>query len=146
MKNKKILITGGAGFVGSHTADKLLEEQVKEIVIVDNFIRGRRANTDSALSNARVTLIKGDIKDRTLLNEIMKGINYVFDIAALRIRQCAAEPRLCKEIANIPPAKQRGIKSEIRLQLFYSVLIPDISLNYLCCYFVSCQAGKVSIA
>jgi UDP-glucose 4-epimerase len=98
MQDSRVLITGGAGLVGSHIADLLVQEGVREIVILDNFVRGRRANLDWAMANGPVTIVEGDIRDRRLLREVMDGIDYVFHQAAIRITQCAQEPRLALEV------------------------------------------------
>ncbi len=98
MKDKRVLITGGAGLVGSHIADLLVKEEAAEIVILDNFTRGRRDNLAWALENGPVTILEGDIRDRDLLERTMQGIDIVFHQAAIRITQCAEEPRLALEV------------------------------------------------
>lgn len=98
MRGSRVLITGGAGLIGSHIADQLVAEQVREIVVLDNFVRGRRENLARALTKGPVTLVEGDIGDRALLAEVMTGIDVVFHQAALRITQCAQEPRLALEV------------------------------------------------
>ena len=94
----KFLITGGAGFVGSFIADQLLDEGAERITILDNLIRGSRENVAAALSSGKVDLVEGDIRDLTLLNELLDPVDYCFHMAALRITQCAAEPREALEI------------------------------------------------
>nr|WP_298097758.1 NAD-dependent epimerase/dehydratase family protein [uncultured Shinella sp.] len=98
MKDKRILITGGAGLIGSHIADLLAAERPREIVILDNFVRGRRENLMQAASAAPITIIEGDIRDRALLEKTFKGIDVVFHQAAIRITQCAEEPRLAFDV------------------------------------------------
>src|SRR6266480_6462439 len=98
MQNQRVLITGGAGLIGSHIADLLVERDVREIVVLDNFVRGRRDNLSYALSNGNVTLVEGDIRDRKILAEVMEGIDLVFHQAAIRITQCAEDPRLALEV------------------------------------------------
>ncbi|MCK5215529.1 MAG: NAD-dependent epimerase/dehydratase family protein [Candidatus Omnitrophica bacterium] len=93
LNNSRVLITGGAGFVGSTITDQLLKEDVKEIVIVDNFIRGKHENIKQAMASGKVTLVEGDIRDQQLLRDAFAGIDYCFHLAALRITHCAAEPR-----------------------------------------------------
>jgi UDP-glucose 4-epimerase len=94
----KILITGGAGFIGSHTADQLLMENVKKIIIIDDFIRGSRENVAEAMKSGKVKLIKGDIRDEVLLDDLFAGVDYCFHMAAFRINQCVAEPRAAFEV------------------------------------------------
>lgn len=98
MPNKRVLITGGAGLVGSHIADLLVKEGTSEIVIVDNFTRGRRENLAWARENGHVVLVEGDIRDRELLDDVMQRVDVVFHQAAIRITQCAEEPRLALEV------------------------------------------------
>jgi UDP-glucose 4-epimerase len=98
MLHNRILITGGGGLIGSHIADQLVEEEAREILIVDNFTRGRRENLAWALKHGPVTLLEGDIRDRALLAKVMPGIDVVFHQSAIRITQCAEEPRLALEV------------------------------------------------
>ncbi len=100
MRNSRVLITGGAGLIGSHIADRLVEEGkgVREIVIFDNFVRGRRENLSWAQSNGTLSVVEGDIRDAKCLTEAMQGIDVVFHQAAIRITQCAQEPRLALEV------------------------------------------------
>lgn len=98
LNNSKVLITGGAGLIGSHIADQLVRNGTSQIVILDNFTRGRRENLAWALANGPVSIVEGDIRDRALLAEIMQGVDVVFHQAAIRITQCAEEPRLAVEV------------------------------------------------
>lgn len=98
MKYNRVLVTGGAGLVGSHIVDLLVAERVDEILVYDNFVRGRRENLAWALEHGPVTIVEGDIQDRHLLAQAMQGVDLVFHQAALRITQCAAEPRLAVEV------------------------------------------------
>jgi UDP-glucose 4-epimerase len=98
MRGERALITGGAGAVGSNIADQLVRAGAEEIVVLDNFVRGRRENLTWALANGPVKLVEGDIRDRELVAELTRGIDVVFHQAALRITQCAAEPRLGLEV------------------------------------------------
>jgi UDP-glucose 4-epimerase len=95
---KRILITGGAGLIGSHIADQLVAEGPSEIRIVDNFVRGRRENLAWAIANGPVTIVEGDIRDRAFTRNAMADIDIVFHQAAIRITQCAEEPRLALEV------------------------------------------------
>ncbi len=98
----KVLVTGGAGLIGSHIVDLLMADReagkVGEIVVIDNFVRGRRDNLAKALAKGPVTIIDGDIRDRELLKKTMAGVDQVFHQAAIRITQCAEEPRLALEV------------------------------------------------
>src|SRR5262245_43491832 len=63
IKGSKVLVTGGAGLVGSHIVDRLINEGPAEILILDNLVRGRRENLASALAHESVTIVEGDIRD-----------------------------------------------------------------------------------
>jgi UDP-glucose 4-epimerase len=96
LRNARALVTGGAGLIGSHIVDRLVLEQVSEIVVLDNFTRGRRENLAAACGP--ITIVEGDIRDRALLHDVMKGIDVVFHQAAIRITQCAVEPALALDV------------------------------------------------
>jgi UDP-glucose 4-epimerase len=98
LEHSKVLITGGAGLVGSHIADLLAGKGVDEIVVLDNFVRGQQSNLAWARTHGRVHLVEGDIRDPDLVSEVMQGIDLVFHQAAIRITQCAEEPRLAVEV------------------------------------------------
>jgi UDP-glucose 4-epimerase len=94
----RVLITGGAGLVGSHIADLLVREGNPEIIIFDNFVRGRLENLSWARAHGRVRIVEGDIRDSAMLREAMTGVDVVFHQAAIRITQCTEEPRLALEV------------------------------------------------
>lgn len=98
MQNKRILITGGAGLIGSHIADLVALQNPAEIVVLDNLVRGRVENLADAASRSHVTIVEGDIRDRALVAECCEGIDVVFHQAAIRITQCAEEPRLAFDV------------------------------------------------
>ena len=94
----RCLVTGGAGFIGSQTVDRLLDAGCAEVRIIDNMVRGRRENLHRALGSNRLRLIEGDIRDAKLLDSLVAGSDVVFHQAALRITQCAQEPRAAFEV------------------------------------------------
>jgi UDP-glucose 4-epimerase len=98
MDKTRVLITGGAGLIGSHIADQLVRGGNPEIIVLDNMVRGRRENLAWAMSNGSVRIVEGDIRDVALVREVMEGVDLVFHQAALRITQCAEEPRLALEV------------------------------------------------
>jgi UDP-glucose 4-epimerase len=98
MRGERALITGGAGAVGSNIADQLVQAGAAEVVVLDNLVRGRRENLTWALANGPVRVVEGDIRDRERVAELTRGIDVVFHQAALRITQCAEEPRLALEV------------------------------------------------
>ncbi|GAA4167266.1 NAD-dependent epimerase/dehydratase family protein [Gryllotalpicola koreensis] len=93
-----VLVTGGAGTIGSTIVDQLLDEGVAHVDVIDNFTRGRRANLAQALASGRVSLVEGDIRDRDLVHDVTRGKDLVFHEAAIRITQCAEDPRLALEV------------------------------------------------
>ncbi len=98
MLGERALITGGAGVVGSTLADQLVQAGAEEIIVLDNFVRGRRENLAWAVENGSVRIVEGDICDRDLVEKLVRGIDVVFHQAAIRITQCAEEPRLALEV------------------------------------------------
>jgi UDP-glucose 4-epimerase len=98
LRGSRVLITGGAGAIGSHLCDLVVEAGARDIVVLDNFVRGRRDNLAWAESNGPVQVIDGDICDRELVDELTEGVDLVFHQAAIRITQCAEEPRLAKDV------------------------------------------------
>jgi UDP-glucose 4-epimerase len=98
LAGKRVLVTGGAGFVGSHIIDLLAEAGCGKIIAIDNFVRGRPQNLARAMAHGNVRLIEGDICDRELMSSLVANTDTVFHQAALRITQCAAEPRAAMEV------------------------------------------------
>jgi UDP-glucose 4-epimerase len=98
LKRKRILVTGGAGFIGSHIVDLLIDEDCCEIVVLDNMVRGRPENLSYSAGRGPVRLVNGDIRDKSLLASLVQTTDVVFHQAALRITHCAAEPRLALEV------------------------------------------------
>ena len=100
IKDSRILVTGGAGFIGSHVVDELTKEDVKEIVVYDNFCRGTTANLRSALRDPRVKVYEagGDICQTDILDSAMSGVDYVIHLAALWLLQCYEYPRAAFDV------------------------------------------------
>ena len=93
-----VLVTGGAGTIGSAIVDQLLEQGVAHVDVLDNLVRGRVDNLASALESGKVALVEGDLRDRDLVHDVTRGKDLVFHQAAIRITQCAEEPRLALEV------------------------------------------------
>jgi UDP-glucose 4-epimerase len=94
----RCLVTGGAGTIGSTVVDQLVTAGAAEVTVLDNLVRGRRANLAGAFDSGKVHLVEGDIRDSALVARLMEGIDLVFHLAAIRITQCASEPRLALEV------------------------------------------------
>lgn len=120
---QRVLVTGGFGLIGSHIIDLLMDGRehgiYDEIIVLDNLVRGRRENLAPALARGPITVIEGDIRDRGLLFEVMQGVDLVFHQAAIRITQCAEEPRLALEVLVdgtfnvLEAAVQAGVKKVV---------------------------------
>jgi UDP-glucose 4-epimerase len=93
-----VLVTGGAGTIGSTIVDQLLEQDVSRVIVLDNLVRGRRDNLSAALEDPRTELLIGDLRDRDTVHDLTKDADVVFHQAAIRITQCAEEPRLALEV------------------------------------------------
>lgn len=95
IRGKKVVVIGGAGLIGSHTVDQLLQEDVREILIYDNFLRGSHENLSAALLDPRVRVyeVGGDITQTDILQSAIKGASGVFHFAALWLLQCHEYPR-----------------------------------------------------
>jgi UDP-glucose 4-epimerase len=117
----RALVTGGAGTIGSHIVDQLVQAGVAEVVVLDNLVRGRVANLDRALAEGPdvVRLVEGDIRDVATVHELTAGKDVVFHLAALRITQCAEEPRLALEslvdgtFTVLEAAVEHGVKKVV---------------------------------
>lgn len=92
---KKIVVVGGAGLIGSHTVDHLIREDVREVVVYDNFVRGRAENLAEALKDPRVRIydVGGDVMQTDILESAFEGADGVFHLAALWLLQCHEYPR-----------------------------------------------------
>jgi len=113
LDGSRILVIGGAGFLGSHIVDQLTATPAREIVVLDNFVRGSRANLADAARDPRVRIVEGSITDRPLLDELMSGTDYVVHLAALWLYECVNEPRSAVEVNvvgtyNVVEAAQRA--------------------------------------
>src|SRR6185312_876262 len=93
LNGARVMLIGGAGLVGSHIADHLLREPVREVVVYDNFVRGTRANLEVASKNQKFRVVDGSILDRDRLRKELQGIDGVFLLASLWLGECVAEPR-----------------------------------------------------
>ncbi len=99
LSGKKVLVIGGAGLIGSHVVEQLLLEDIEEVVVFDNFVRGTHDNLNTALKDNRCKIypIGGDVKDIDILNAAVKGKDYVVHLAALWLLQCYEYPRAAFE-------------------------------------------------
>lgn len=94
----RVLVTGGAGTIGSTLVDQLLDAGVEHIDILDNLVSGRLSNLGHALATGRVRLVEGDIRQRDLVHDLTLGKDLVFHQAATRVAQSAEDPRQALEV------------------------------------------------
>jgi UDP-glucose 4-epimerase len=92
VKDSIILVTGGAGFIGSYVIEELIPLEPKKIIIIDNLIRGSIPNMKNFIKDPLVEFHQGDLRNLDLLEKCIAGTDYVFHMAALRINSCAADP------------------------------------------------------
>jgi len=95
ISDKRVLVIGGAGFIGSYLVAELLKTDVKSVIIYDNFSRGKLQYIGQSLEDKRCSVysLGGDIRDIDILNEAMKDIDYVFHLAAMWLLHCKDFPR-----------------------------------------------------
>jgi len=94
----KVVVTGGAGLIGSHIVDELLRRGATNVVVFDDFSRGRLQNLSDALPGGRVHVVEGDVRNARDVDAAIAGAGLVFHEAAIRITQCAEDPRLAKDV------------------------------------------------
>jgi len=97
-KESTFLVTGGAGLIGSHITDQLVNRRAKKVIILDNFTRGTHENLRHAVKEGNVKIVEGDLRDTALVDDLVGQADYVFHQAALRITQCQSEPLLCQDV------------------------------------------------
>lgn len=97
----RIMLIGGAGLVGSHIVDQLVDEPVSEIVVFDNFVRGTRENLAKAMTSSKVRVVDGSITDRDRLRRELDGIDGVFLLASLWLGECVNDPRSAWEVNTL---------------------------------------------
>lgn len=98
LTGSRIAVIGGAGLVGSHIVDQLIDTDVGEVVVFDNFVRGTRQNVLQASRASRVTVVDGDIRDTDALRHLLDGTDYVFLLTALWLGECVTQPRDALEV------------------------------------------------
>lgn len=98
LRGARVLVTGGAGFIGSHLVDTLLGRGAAEVRALDNLKNGTRHNVATALGDARFSLIVGDIRDSAARERALRGIDIVFHLACLGVRHSLHDPRENHEV------------------------------------------------
>lgn len=101
LNGKKLLLIGGAGLIGSHIVDQLIDTPASEIVVFDNFVRGSRTNLASAMKSPKVKIVEGSMTDRAALDAAMAGVDGVFLLASLWLGECVNDPRSAWEVNTL---------------------------------------------
>lgn len=100
LSNAKVLVIGAAGFIGGFVVSELLKEPVKEVIIYDNFTRGKMENIQESLKDDRCSIFPygGDIREIDILDKAMEGVDYVFHLAAMWLLHCKDFPRTAFDV------------------------------------------------
>ncbi len=100
LKNSKVLVIGGAGFIGSFVVSELLKHDVAEVIVYDNFARGKKSHLEESLKDKRCSIypIGGDIREIDILNTAMKGMDYVICLSAMWLLHCKDFPRTAFDV------------------------------------------------
>ena len=98
LQGATVLVTGGAGLIGSHIVDRLVDEGAGEIRVLDNLVRGSQQNLAQARARRPIVFLNGDVRDRRAVEKALRQCDYVFHQAAIRITLCAERPRECIEV------------------------------------------------
>jgi UDP-glucose 4-epimerase len=100
LNKKRVLVIGGAGFIGSFVVAELLMENVAEVIVYDNFARGKKEYLAKQLTDPRCKIYPngGDIRETDILNDAMKGMDYVISLAAMWLLHCKDYPRTAFDV------------------------------------------------
>lgn len=126
LKGARALVTGGAGFVGSHLVDQLIQAGVSRVTVIDDFSRGRRENLRQAQASPALRVVEGDICDAALVERFTDGVDLVFHQAAMRITHCAEDP--VRAIAVMVNGTQNVLEAAVRNRVAKVVLASSASV------------------
>src|SRR5512135_878944 len=96
IRDRKVLVTGGAGFIGSNLVDNLAKNN--HVVVLDNFSSGRRENVSHHEGSSNVEIVTGDVRDKKTLREITRGIDVVYHLAVQCLRVSINDPEINHEV------------------------------------------------
>jgi len=100
LKDSRVLVIGGAGFIGGFLVTELLKHPVKEVIIYDNFTRGKMTNIEATLADSRCSIFSfgGDVRETDILDKAFEGVDYVFHLAAMWLLHCKDFPRTAFDV------------------------------------------------
>lgn len=100
LKDSKVLVIGGGGFIGGFVVAELLKHPVKEVIIYDNFARGKMENIENSLKDSRCSIFPfgGDVREIDILDKAVEGVDYVFHLAAMWLLHCKDFPRTAFDV------------------------------------------------
>src|SRR5262245_25170895 len=101
LTDKRIVLVGGAGLIGSYIVEQLVREPVRNIIVFDNFVRGTRSNLVAASKDPKVTVVDGSITDAAAVRRTIEGADGVFLLASLWLGECVNDPRSAWEVNTL---------------------------------------------
>ena len=124
LEKSKVLVVGGAGFIGGFVVSELLKQNVSEVIIYDNFARGKFDNIAESLKDSRCSVYPfgGDVREIDILDSAMKGVDYVFHLSAMWLLHCKDYPRTAFEvnIAGTFNVLEACVKNNVKKLIFSS--------------------------
>ncbi len=129
MKKKRVLVTGGAGFIGSHLVDALAENH--KVVVVDDLSTGKEGNLEDAFKTGNVVLEQGDVRKRSKLDRLFKDIDVVFHLATQCLRISISNPRLVHEVNVTGTLNVLSTARDTRVKKFVNVSSSEVYGNAL---------------
>jgi len=122
LRGSTVLVTGGAGNIGSHIVDALVKEEVGKIIVYENFSEGEIENLEWAMQNGPVEIVRADIRDSEDLDIVMRGVDYVFHVASMLLLESKARPRKAMEVNIMGTFNvlEAAVKHNVRKVIFSS--------------------------
>lgn len=121
LAGKTVLVTGGAGFIGSHLVDALVGANVAKVRVLDDFSTGRPENLAHLKGSAALEIVRGDIRDAGTVEKVMTGAQVVFHLACRGVRHSIGNPRESHEVnaagtlTILAEARKQGIERVVHM-------------------------------